>query len=80
VCLLYHGVGLFSLIFFKHNRATASKVLEKRELQVSVTILSSSKLSGMKLIRKIIDKAIFRGRSYRSNIFITQSALLLWLN
>jgi len=37
-------------IFFKHNRATVSasnKVLEKRELKVFVTILSSSKLSGM---------------------------------
>ncbi len=37
MCSLYHGVGLFSLIFFKHKGATVSKVLEKRESIVSVT-------------------------------------------
>ncbi len=28
---LYHGVGLFSLIFLKRKGETVSKVLEKRE-------------------------------------------------
>ncbi len=31
VCSLYHGVGLFSLIFLERKGATVSKVLEKRE-------------------------------------------------
>ncbi len=30
MCSLYHGVGLFSLIFLKHKGATVSKGLEKR--------------------------------------------------
>ncbi len=40
VCSLYHGVGLFSLIFLERKGATVSKVLEKRESIVSVTLLS----------------------------------------
>ncbi len=30
MCSLYHGVGLFSLIFLNRKGATVSKVLEKR--------------------------------------------------
>ncbi len=44
VCSLYHGVGLFSLIFLKRKGATVSKVLEKRESIVSVTSSSFSAL------------------------------------
>ncbi len=42
--LLYHGVGLFSLIFLKRKGATVSKLLEKRESIVSVTSSSFSAL------------------------------------
>ncbi len=38
VCSLYHGVGLFSLIFLKCKGVTVSKVLEKIESIVSVII------------------------------------------
>ncbi len=44
VCSLYHGVGLFSLIFFKRKGTTGSKVLEKRESIVSVTLSFSALL------------------------------------
>ncbi len=44
MCSLYHGVGLFSLIFLKCKGATVSKVLEKRESIVSVTSSSFSAL------------------------------------
>ncbi len=37
VCSLYHGFGLFSLIFLKRKGVTVSKVQEKRESIVSVT-------------------------------------------
>ncbi len=47
MCSLCHGVGLFSLIFHKRKRATASKVLEKRETLVSVTSSSFSALLDM---------------------------------
>ncbi len=47
VCSLYHGVGLFSLIFLKRKGATVSKVLEKRESIVSVTSSSCSELLDM---------------------------------
>ncbi len=47
MCSLYHGVGLFSLIFLKRKGATASKVLEKRESIVSVTSSSFSVLLDM---------------------------------
>ncbi len=47
VCSLYHGFGLFSLIFIKRKGATVSKVLEKRESIVSVTSLSFSALLDM---------------------------------
>jgi len=74
--LVVPRVRLFSLIFFKGNEANASKVLEKRELKLlSQYQVLLSYLEMMKLIRKIIDKAIFTGRSYRSNIFITRSRL-----
>ncbi len=43
----YHGVGLFSLIFFKRKGATVSKVLEKRDSIVSVTSSSFSALLDM---------------------------------
>ncbi|KAI2647390.1 Transposon Tf2-8 polyprotein [Labeo rohita] len=47
VCSLYHGVGLFSLIFLRRRGATVSRVLEKRESIVSVTSSSFSELLDM---------------------------------
>ncbi len=44
MCSLYHGVGLFSLIFLKCKGGTVSKVLEKREFIFSVTSSSCAEL------------------------------------
>ncbi len=54
VCSLYHGVGLFSLIFLKRKGATVSKVLEKRESIVSVT---SSSFSALLDVLRNLDKS-----------------------
>ncbi len=48
VCSLYHGVGLFSLIFLKRKGATIFIVLEKRESTVSVTSSLSALLDMMR--------------------------------
>ncbi len=49
---LYHGVGLFSLIFLKHKGATVYKVLEKRESIISVTSSFSALLDMLKNLDK----------------------------
>ncbi len=58
--LLYHSVGLFSILFFKCKEAS---VLEKRE---SVVLLQHQVLlrwfaEELRQVRKIIYKAIFSG-------------------
>ncbi len=54
VCSLYHGVGLFSLIFLKRKGATVSKMLDKRESIVSVT---SSSFSALLDVLRNLDKS-----------------------
>ncbi len=44
MCSLYHGVGLFSLIFLKRKGATVSETLEKGEFIVSATSSCSALL------------------------------------
>ncbi len=73
VCSLYHGVGLFSLIFLKRKGATVSKVLEKREFIVSVTSSSCSELLDM---LRNLDKS---GRLLTKQSFVVEVMVLPYL-
>lgn len=60
VCLLHHGIGLFSINFFKSKK--------KRE---SIVFVTTSRYSEkLRQIRKFIYKTIFSGRSNSSTIFV----------
>ncbi len=80
MCSLYHGVRLFSLIFCKHKGATVSKVLEKRESIVCYIkfFRAIGFAEELRQVWKIINKAVFCGRSNGSTIFVEFAALAIW--
>ncbi len=66
MCSLYHGVGLFSLIFLKRKGATGSKVLEKRE---SIDSVASSRYSALLDMLRNLDKS---GRLLTKQSFVVE--------
>ncbi len=72
MCSLYHGVGLFSLIFLKRKGTTVFKVLEKRESIISVT---SSFYALLDMLRNL-DKS---GRLVTKQSFVVEVLVLRYL-
>ncbi len=80
MCSSYRSVRLFFLIFCKHKGATVSTVIEKRESIVCYIkfFRAIGFAEELRQVRKIINKAVFCGRSNGFTIFVEFAALAIW--